>query len=160
MPPPGFRIKFLGAIETAHTFERGADATRNAKPAMSKVADDLMGTILTQFQSQGRRGGGSWQQLSPKWARYKERKGYDPRIMYMRGRLVNSLTKRRSRNMNLKVTDAEVDLSSRLRYANVQHHGGGPRNLPARPLIHVVKGDEERWAEIVRRHVFKRMYRR
>ena len=53
----------------------------------------MLGLIMEQrFESQGRRGGGSWKKISEQWKARKAESGLDTRILFATHRLKNSLT--------------------------------------------------------------------
>jgi phage gpG-like protein len=114
--------------------------------------------IAVNFSSEGRRGGGSWAQLDEEYEKRKLAKGYPDKILQARRRLINSVTKPKSRNQELDIGDDYLDLSSRLEYA-AAHQFGIPGKLPARPYLSFVAGDVERWAKICEEYLIERMSR-
>ena len=117
----------------------------NAKPALEKVADYMMEVMAKNFQSQGRRGGGSWKRISPGWRARKVRMGLDPRIGHATLALRKSMTKRDAPEQILSVGRTRVTLGSKLPYAKVQQ-----RN---RPYVYTLAEDRAEMVSIIRRHV-------
>lgn len=126
-------------------------------PALELVADDMMESTATEFESQGRRFGGSWADISEEWRERKVEKGHDPRILYMTHRLIDSLTDRDHPEMLLSVTNRGIRYGSKVPYADAHQHGTG--RLPARPFISFAGGDFDRWAGIIASYVVDPMKR-
>lgn len=139
---PIFVIKAMGAKQVATKFERMGIAAISAKPAMESVADLMMQIFEQIFQSQGRRGGGSWKRDSAAWLLRKQRNALDPRIGHATLALRRSLTVREDPNQRLVVTDTTVDLGSMLPYAAAEN-----RN---RPFVKFTAGDRLEMRQIVR----------
>jgi phage gpG-like protein len=157
MPNPTLQV--FGVRETIGMFDRGATAAKNMRPALLLVREDMFRVTKVQFESQGRRGGGSWRGLTEAWALRKEVLGRDPRILYSQHKLIKSWTERSSRNMRSRVTKDRIDLQSSLVYAGVHQFGYSERNIPERPYIKFVRGDHERWTKICMRHLQGAMIR-
>lgn len=132
-------------------------ATRNMKPALELVADDLMEVIDINFASQGHRGGGSWKQLKKATMEQKVREGELPLILIATSALRDSMTLKRDPYMDLRITRDSIHLSSRLEYANVQNEGGGPSDLPARPFADFIQSDVDHWAGICAEYLSRAM---
>jgi phage gpG-like protein len=131
---------------------------RFLKPALEKVADDMMRVTRLQFLSQGRRGGGSWAELSEGWALAKAKRGLDPRILFAKHPLVDSLTDRGDPNQILEITNKGIRYGSSVPYADVHQYGSA--RVPARPFIQFVAGDYDRWSEIITGYIVDPMKRR
>jgi phage gpG-like protein len=115
-------------------------------PALeSSVADLLRNIAGATFDSQGRRGGGSWARLKPATLRRKARMGQDPRIEHATGALRNSLTK----DAVIDTTRNSLSFGSNLPYAHAQSAGDPSHNLPARPLIKLTPYDRRRISGIL-----------
>lgn len=144
---------------TSHGLERiernliaSAGRARYIQPALEAVAEDMIEVTKVQFQSQGRRGGGSWQRLKPSTVERKLFYGYDPRILYGTHRLIESLTERGDVEMILEIDHNSVRFGSSVPYADVHQHGGG-RNIPARPFIHFLESDYRNWRRIITAYI-------
>lgn len=140
-------------------WRRSVSDAVNMRPAFNDVATLFMNAIDQTFESQGRRGGGSWKRLSPKWAARKARKGLDPRILHM-GRnhpLRRSLTKRRARGQILNIGPQSMTLESTIAYA--ARHQFGHDKTPARPYIKLTKYDTANAAQIVKNHLTRQWKR-
>lgn len=136
---------------------RGADAAGNMKPALWEVREDMFRVIRATFTGQGRRGGGSWKALDPATAARKARLGLDPRILFARGRLYDSFTRRGSRFMRSHVTNEEIFLDSTLPYADTHQFGDPERGIPARPFIDFTPVDRNRWVKMCERSLMEAM---
>ena len=150
-------IRIFGDKQAQLRFNRGAAKARDMRSALSKVADDMMRVIRMTFYSQGRRYGGSWTFLKPDTIKQKARKHQDPRILIANEKLMNSFTKRRSRNQILRITADSIELDSKLSYAATHQFGDEGRGIPARPFIAFDPRDERRWAKICEDELLKAM---
>lgn len=136
---------------------QGMSVTANMTPALDEVADDMMDTLDKIFSAQGRRGGGSWQGLSRYWAKYKEKQGWDPRILHAQGFLRDSWTVRGDENQDLHVGRSHIRLDSHLEYAEAHQVGLG--HLPARPYVDFSERDVARWVRICEDRIYEAMNR-
>lgn len=148
-------ITLQGNVEMKHMLDRMAGRIDNMQPVMWKIREDIYRVIKATFESQGRRGGGSWAHLSEGWTTRKIKMGWDPRILYGKPTqtLLRSLTVRGHYMQRSKVGRHSVDLSSRVVYADVQQHGNA--DIPARPFINFTQYDRDRWAGMVAKHVME-----
>lgn len=137
-----YSVKALG-IKVAETrFERMGAAALNARPALEDVATLMMGIERAVFESEGRRGGGSWRQDSKEWLARKQRLGLDPRIGHATLALRRAMTVRGDENQILEVTDNTIVLGTDLPYARTQQ-----RN---RPFIKFTLADKQDMRVIMR----------
>lgn len=146
--PSYLSIEILGVKQVQRQLFRGAERAGNMRPALWKVREDMFRVIRMTFQSQGRRGGGSWKQLDPETVARKIREGRDPKILYATHHLVDSLTVRGNRYMRSKVTRHDITLDTTLPYADTQQHGDESRGIVARPFIHFTLRDRVRWVKM------------
>jgi phage gpG-like protein len=157
MPPPFLHMNVLGIAEVEEMLLGGMSAARNMKPALELVADDLFRVVEQNFESQGRRGGGSWAHLDPHTVAQKAREGLDSRILIATEALLDSMTVRGDPAMDLRITNRSLTLESNLPYAHVQDSGGGPSDLPARPYADFTPYDLRRWVRICEDYLIERM---
>lgn len=150
-------VRIFGDEEVMEELAQGMQATVNMTPALDDVADDMMMVIFETFQAQGRRGGGSWAQLSDHWAKHKAKKGWDPRILFAQHPLYRSWTIRGDENQDLHVGKTHIRLDSKLDYAEVHQFGGG--HVPRRPYINFRPRDVAKWVDICEDHIYKAMDR-
>lgn len=141
-------IELQGARLTRRKLLRGADAAANMKPVLWQIREDMFRIIRINFESQGRRGGGSWKYLDPKTVAAKQRQGLDPRILMAKLKLVHSLTRRGDRNMRSAVANDRIYLRSTLPYAETHEYGDEERGIPARPFIQFLPTDRVRWVKM------------
>ncbi len=142
-------VTIMGDKEFVHRMDRGVMAAYDMRPAMNLISDDMRRMFAMMFQSQGRRSGGSWKAISPAWVERKIKKNYDPRILFMKHLLVNSLTKKYSRNAIRVITTSSVEVGSSLPYAERQNR--------RRPFIRLSKYDTARWDRICEEQLKKAM---
>jgi phage gpG-like protein len=156
---PTYKVESFGMELVAHKWRRSTTDAINMKPAFDKVANYFMGSIDRSFSSQGRRGGGSWRRVTPKWAKYKARVKGDPRILHFgvthksqkTEHLRRSLTKRRASKQVLIINPHGMILESRVSYARKHQFGRG--NTPARPFVKVLPGDRQAAVQIIEDHL-------
>lgn len=151
MPSAKYLRIFIFGDERVHRqLLRGAAVAVNPKVAFNVIASDLMNVIGANFESQGRRGGGSWKFLQPDTIRRKLAKGQDPRILIATGALMRSMTERGDINQNLQVTSKTIRLSSELPYAEAHDQGIGQ---PKRQFTRILPTDRARWASYVTQEI-------
>jgi hypothetical protein len=78
------------------------------------VADVIFEIEAQIFQGQGRRGGGSWKQLTPAWLNRKIENGLDPRIGHATLALRRAFTVREAEHQRLVATSQSLTISSSL----------------------------------------------
>ena len=148
-----FSVVIFGEEKVAAKFDRMAKDMEDARPAFEKVAEYLMEITETQFDSQGRRGGGSWKFLTPAWLRYKQLKGYDTRILHKFGILRRSVTRQHAEGQVLHIKKEEIEFGSELEYA--ARHQFGYAQTPARPYLKILRSDEKKITDIVAKHIMR-----
>lgn len=116
-----FFVEALGVKQVTTKFTRMSEARIDASPVMGTLGATMMEIIARIFESQGRRGGGSWKRDSPEWLSAKVRMGLDPRIGYATHALFDSVTNPDDENQILEITPQSVSLGSRLPYAEAQN---------------------------------------
>jgi phage gpG-like protein len=130
-------IELLDVYQVREKLRRTGRAVVDMRPALERVANDILRVTAIQFRSQGRRTGGSWKALSDEWVARKLRMGLDPRIGFGTGALERSLT---SREDEANVTDVgrlSLSISSALDYAEPFDR--------ERPIMVFTFGDKARW---------------
>lgn len=157
MPPVSrvLDIKIFGDQIVRRKLFRGAAVAGNMRPGLELVADDMMKVIRTNFESQGRRGGGAWKGLKPKTLQAKLKRGEGARILIASGALMDSMTVRGDPEQKLRVTGKSIELGSYLKDAPV--HQRGNENIPARPFIKFLPTDRVRWTKIVQTTLLEAM---
>lgn len=148
-----FEVLVFNEGVVATKFERMGANLVDARPGFEEVGDYLRNVADKTFSSQGRRGGGRWKMLTREWFERKERAGFDPRIMFMRGDLHSSLTKKTDSNHILDINRSSIILGTELPYATRHHFGY--RQTPRRPLFKITKRDQSNIRNILRDHIMK-----
>lgn len=87
-----FFFEAMGVTQASKRFERMGAAAINLSPAWVDILSLFFEIETATFESQGRRGGGSWKRDSPEWLARKLRKGLDPRINHATLALRRSMT--------------------------------------------------------------------
>jgi phage gpG-like protein len=131
-------------IKTAHyNMEEIGRRTRDMRSTAAKIIGILAQGTEKQFDSQGRRGGGSWGKLDKKWAARKRAAGLDPRILHAKLKLRQSVTQVGNPNMSVKVSDRgyKISFGSRLPYA--------ARQQATRPYLVFVDSDLKKIEKVI-----------
>lgn len=157
MSYPRLQIKVLGHQAVSRKLRRGAAAAVNMRPALWEIREDMFRVIRATFTSQGRRYGGSWKALDPKYVERKLNRGLDPRILIARSKLMDSMTRRGDRNMRSHVTRADITLDTTLPYADTHQYGDEDRGIAARPYVRFYPQDRSRWVKILEDHLMGAM---
>lgn len=141
---------------TSHGFEHiersyqaASGRARLLKPALELIGDDMIESTKIQFESGGRRGGGSWARASKEWQFEKLRSGLDPRPLFATHRLFGSLAHKGDPEMVLDIQPLSIRYGSQVPYADTHQFGDPERGIPARPFIHFLPGDIARWGRII-----------
>jgi phage gpG-like protein len=142
-----FFLEAMGTKEVKTRFERMGLAAMYAEPTMWTVVRRLMEIISLTFESQGRRGGGSWSAITQEWLLRKQRLGLDPRIGHATLSLRNSVTKEGAAHQDLEVTHSYARLGSFLPYADTQQHH--------RPFIKLTPTDRLEIRNMIRRDLIE-----
>lgn len=137
-----YMMKALGIKQVNTKFERMSVAALDAKPAMETVADVMMRIFEQIFQSQGRRGGGSWRQDSVEWLARKQRTGLDPRIGHATLALRRAMSVRGDEHQRLEITPHTVNLGTDLPYAGTEQRH--------RPFVKFTARDKLEMRQVVR----------
>lgn len=160
MAGPVFHIQSFGFEHVANNFQGMARDGYSTKPAMESVATYLFKAFDKTFTSEGRRGGGSWKQLTPKYEKWKRAQpGAKTKILQFKGPLRKSMTKRKQRNQHLVIERTEVIIESTLDYARKMQFGHAPRNVPARPFVRLTEFDRRNINKIIKDHLMRQWKR-
>lgn len=116
-----FLVEAMNTELVQKKFTRMGSMAVDAHPVLDELADFMMGVVDINFQSQGRRGGGSWKQLTQEWLQRKMREGKDPRIGHYTGALRASLTVRGAEHQRIENNGQWVRLDSMLDYSYKQN---------------------------------------
>lgn len=140
-----FYFEAMGIREVEVKFDRIGVAAGNATPAMELVADYMLLAENEVFDSQGRRGGHSWRELTFGWLARKWREGLDLRIGHATLFLRRSVTVRGAFGQILEVGPHTLRFGSGFRYAETQQ-----RN---RPFIQLTPEDRVAIRSIIRSYL-------
>lgn len=152
MPSHWASIRIVGALAYRRQLLRGAQAALAPTEALDRIADDVLRVVGINFTSQGRRGGGSWKDITEKWEQRKLREGKDSRILIATGTLMRSVSVRGAPFQDLDISGNEISLDTTLSYADMQ--------AAERPYYSVIPSDRDRWAGMIRDGIMEAMYGR
>jgi phage gpG-like protein len=137
-----FFVETQGTREVATSFQRMGYAASHARPAFRTIALLIMEIMDRVFDSEGRRGGGSWKLDSVDWLERKMRMGLDPRINHATLALRDSVTVPGADGQIMEVTDRALYFGSDLPYAGVTQEN--------RPFMKFTAGDRMEMRDIIR----------
>lgn len=92
------------------------------------------------FESQGRRGGGSWKRLDPEWVIRKIREGMSPEINIRSGQMLGALTNRDASHAIRRIVGGSLIFGSSAT--------GTAQSQRFRPVMKFTKYDRQRWARL------------
>jgi phage gpG-like protein len=142
-----YYLEAFGIREVETRFERMGVAASFAQPAMATVLTRIMEIIALTFESQGRRGGGSWPADTQSWLERKQREGLDPRIQHATLALRRSMTEPGADFQDMKIGRNYAKVGSLLEYAETaQYH---------RPFVKLTKTDRTEIRKIIRDYLIK-----
>jgi phage gpG-like protein len=145
-------------IRDFHTVERVAEKLQahgeranDMFGVMTKIALDMLEAERKLFESQGRRGGGSWKPLKPDTIR---RKGHN-RILVRSGMLKASLTELGAPFQVMDITNTTIRFGTDDPIGLVHEMGLG--TVPRRPIIKFGSFDNKRWNNWIIEHLMRGM---
>lgn len=144
-----YQVTIQGSKPIIKDLRRLGERIKDARPALVVVDEYLADAMKKNFESQGRRGGGSWRKLSEGWVKRKAREGRDPRIGFYTGALFAAATDVGDPNRRLKMTRTSLDVTIALPYAAVQQD--------ERPFARFTKGDTLAVRGIIANHIISSM---
>lgn len=130
----GFRNYERKLFQVAENVDRPQKSFRH-------VADYLRHVLDQRFESQGRRGGGSWKKISHRWRERKVQLGLDPRILHATLRLRRSLTQRQHADQIVTTTRRELVFGTIVPYAAKQDR--------TRPFMKLTPYDRRQLAQTI-----------
>jgi phage gpG-like protein len=142
---PIFKIEAVAGHDgrrVAYKFQRMGEAAVMARPAMEAIAEIIFRATATQFESGGRRGGGSWKRDTPEWMARKLRNGLDPRIGHASLALRRAFSIPGAEHQELEIGSTFVHLSTDLPYAATEQRH--------RPFLRLLPGDRIAMRNVVR----------
>lgn len=146
-----FRSELRGYPGLLNAFDQLAESIQDYSPAWPSIRRVFREIMVGQFTSQGSRGGRKWANLSKGYKRWKERVAPGRPILFLTGRMAESLISETSDSIN-ESDSLSLSMGTRVHYA--KYHQGGTTSfsyagvsystrLPARPIINLKKNDYE-----------------
>lgn len=140
-----FTITAMGTERVQQRFNRMGASLIDAAPAFTTILELIYEIETAIFESQGRRGGGSWRRDSPAWLARKARQGLDPRVGFATQALFRSVTTPGDPGQVLEMTKSTLRFGSRLPYARAQQEH--------RPFIKWTLRDKARMRDIIKDYI-------
>jgi phage gpG-like protein len=144
-----FEMGSSDVINIAMVIREMAARARNMTPVMDQIAEYTMNVVGSNFETQGNRASGGWPKLSVEQVKFKARKGYDPRILHMEGRLRDSVTRRGAKNQVLKIGKDQMILGTTLPYGRTHQIGDPSRKIPKRAFLELTDADRRVLGQLV-----------
>lgn len=155
-----FILVDFGTIEQqVKRFTKGASLAVETESVMTEILADMFTVEKNLFNSQGRRGGGSWAKLKPDTVKRKGNttiyKTSDAAAGYASGddALIKSLTEPDAPYQEAVVTRDTISFGTNHPHAAVLNFGSDSRGIPARPLIKFTDRDLDRWSDMIFAHL-------
>jgi phage gpG-like protein len=145
----------------ANKMFESAAAAIDMSSVVTEIVFDLFRIEKIMFESEGRRGGGSWKRLAPATVAKKggteilRTEGSPPGYGSGRDLLFRSLTVLGAPYQNIKVKNDFLEFGTKRPYARVHQYGSTARKIPARPFLRFTKNDYERWERMIENHLTK-----
>lgn len=145
----------------------GAEAAVNMLDPIHEIVFDALRVTKANFSGEGRRGGGSWAQLSDET--YKKRGTRHPILRTSNTQegyskiggndeLYRSVTVKGAPYQILHIENDGFELGTDRPFAYVHQYGSPNRKIPARPFLRFTPVDERRWKTIITRHLMRVFY--
>lgn len=148
-----FVAKTIGVKRAAEVMMSMGYAAEDAIPFWEgEVLPDMERIEYQVFKSQGRRGGGSWQFLSPETIATKVRKGESPLINIATGTLLTSVSEGAGFGNDAPYSIREVT-PTMLRFGSSAP--GAKQSQKHRPFLRWTQFDAARWARWWARYVIR-----
>jgi hypothetical protein len=135
-------IEAMGLKRVRTKFARLAEGSAALQPAFHTIAELIYGIEEQTFESQGRRGGGSWERDTQEWLLQKQRLNLDPRIGFATHALRDSVSVPGAAGQVLEIGRSHMVFGSDLPYAQAQQRH--------RPFIKWTIYDRARMRELIR----------
>lgn len=147
----GIRVTHTGGVSIVRRARAMSGRAVDLAPAFEVIAKDMQRIEGQVFQSQGRRGGGSWTYLAQETLKRRRRQGIQSKlILHATGRLIRSLSEEGGEHIQ-EITPSTMRFGSDVPYAAIQNWGGG--HIPARPFLRYTPYDHARWRAIIGRWI-------
>lgn len=123
----------------------------NLKGPLADITEDMFRIEEVVFNSNGRRGGGSWARLKDDTVRKKK----SAVILQDTGVLKRSVTEPGAEYQILDITNEGIAFGTERPFAAVQQSGSPARNIPARPFLRFLPTDISRWNLLILSHLME-----
>lgn len=154
-------VDFGSMRHVAGRLDTLAENARHTEWVMKLIYYDMMRAEEALFDSQGRRGGGSWKRLKPLTIKKKGSNRIletaDAKENYSsigNDALKKSLT-RENAPFQVKLVDNTTILFGTSRPWASVHQTGSRRGVPPRPFLRFTKNDLNRWSRMMQAHLVK-----
>jgi hypothetical protein len=144
--PVRILITTVGPQRVGRALSIITERASNMEPVFRVIADIIRDTIDDEIISQGQ---GSWEPLSPEYARIKELKWGPQPILVASGQLINSLTVQGSPGHVEFIGPDRMRVGSTIEYLRY-HQSQTPRTvMPRRAPINISPEQRQRWVALI-----------
>ena len=144
-------FEFAGRAKLMHLLDSARAAVVDARPFFRDyLIPDIRKMYRAQFDTQGSRGGETWEPLSPAYAAWKESHFPGKTILRRTDRLFDSLVGKTADSIQA-MDQGQLRIGTKLVYGRA--HQDGTSTLPARPLLAPTGGDIRRWRQLGERYM-------
>lgn len=125
----------------------------NPRPAFEKIRDDLEEQLAEQFETDGRRGGSSWEPDKEATLAAKAAAGLRPEVLQATGRLLDSFTANTHGEGIRSITDDAFVFGSKVAYGAVHQKGSKDGTIPKRPILSLKATDRRGYVRTLQRYI-------
>lgn len=151
--PVAIEFTVLGETQLQRVLMRFSARTLNAIPVFVQLMKAIESQVEEQFDSEGARGSGGWDELAPATIEFKRRNGYPLEILHRTLTLRNSLTKTMAPGAIRRIDKQSMTFGSSVKYG-IFHQKGAPKaNLPQRRPVEFTESDRQDYATMIQRYV-------
>jgi len=131
----------------AEHMDESAMASLDLSEPIYRILLDIMRIERVQFESEGRRGGGSWKKLAPSTI---TKKGHGM-ILRDKDELINSVTEPGAPHQILEVYPEGFAFGTTRDWAEVHQYGSD--RVPRRPFLRFLPSDAAKWSRWLGDHI-------
>lgn len=147
-------VEAQGTERVARKMTLSGARAADAREAFGHIINLIFKIESQIFQSQGRRGGGSWQRLTLDWLRRKTHSpGLDTRILHATGALRRSVTERGAPHQILELSPNHLRFGTDR--PGAQAHQTGTGGMPKRQFIKFTEKDRRDMRELMAKHIIR-----
>jgi len=143
-------------VQYSRAFDDYNLSVKTLRPVFERIRSEFVESQRLTFINEGAfEGKEHWQELSPMYRRWKQRRfGYKP-ILQATERMKKSLLQRSHPDQVVQMTDDSFTIGTRVPYAYKHQLGIG---VPVRKVIELTELQKTRWNRIVHNYLYEMAY--